>query len=137
VRSEYAAWIFERYPDREKAAYRCAGAVVAMVEAFPELKAVRGWYGHAAHWWCVAPDGSIVDPTAAQFLQPLEETYTPFRDGIDPEPIGKCMACGEYVWSGTEPNACSPECLADLEAEFNRYVPRSAPPSAAQVEPER
>ncbi len=118
--SDYSTWIKCHYPDRESAAYMCAGAVVKMVESFPELKAVRGWYGGSAHWWCVAPDGSVVDPTEAQFLQWSEEKYVAFRDGIDPEPIGKCMSCGEYVWSGNEPNACSPECLADLNAEYNR-----------------
>lgn len=40
-----------------------------MVEAFPELKRVRGhyhcpWLSKAQpHWWCVDPDGNIVDPT--------------------------------------------------------------------------
>jgi hypothetical protein len=36
------------------------------------LRVVPGWYicplwGKQAHWWCVKPDGTIVDPSVKQF----------------------------------------------------------------------
>lgn len=43
-----------------------------MVGAFPELKRVYGHYycfvwGERTHFWCVDPEGAIVDPTSSQF----------------------------------------------------------------------
>jgi len=92
----YAAWIVEQYPTPTAAMNRCFGATRDMVAAFPELRRVRGWYGWTEHWWCVSLDGGIVDPTAAQFHGTA--TYREFRDGVDPEPLGKCVNCGLYSW---------------------------------------
>ena len=43
----------------------CEAFAKLMVQDFPELKLVRGHYldaewGERCHWWCVAPDGTIV-----------------------------------------------------------------------------
>lgn len=102
----------------------CSQATVAMVEAFPELRRVRGHYDGHEHWWCVAPDGSVVDPTAAQFCP--GGTYV---EHVGPEPVGKCHYCGSYVWTPYRgcPEACSKECYDGLAAEYNfaRYTPKA------------
>ena len=93
----------------------CASATDTMVKAFPELRQVRGHYDGIAHWWCVAPDGSIVDPTAEQFLP--GGAYVEYHG---PDPLGKCMYCGDYVWQniGAGGSACSVECYNELAAEY-------------------
>jgi hypothetical protein len=92
-----------------------------MAEEFPELTRVRGWYGSTEHWWCKTSGGEIVDPTVVQFR--VKREYQEFREGVDPEPIGKCMICGAYCWKGS-PNscACSEDCLSELEREYNDYM---------------
>ncbi len=49
----------------------CHEASLAMSLAFPELNVVYGEAytntGIVYHWWCKAPDGTIVDPTKRQF----------------------------------------------------------------------
>lgn len=84
---------------------RCRGVTKEMVEAFPELRRVRGHYhcpiwGKRAHWWCVAPDGSIVDPTVSQFPSRGIGEYV-LLDETAPIPTGKCPDCGEYVYGTT------------------------------------
>ena len=51
---------------------KCKELAEAARRADHALKLVRGWYhcplwGKQAHWWCVAPDGTIVDPSVKQF----------------------------------------------------------------------
>lgn len=92
----YNEWIEQNYPTPESARNQCAWATQRMVEAFPELIRTRGWYGWSEHWWCKTADGTIVDPTAKQFRP--GGTYKEFREGVDPEPLGKCMNCGDYCW---------------------------------------
>lgn len=132
----YGEWIDQNYPTQDSARNRCAGATLAMIQEFPELTRVRGWYGWSEHWWCKTATGEIVDPTAKQFLP--GGTYREFRDGIDPEPLGKCMNCGDYCWPFVDkegdpvgekvPGAikqknvggchCSEECYKALIVEF-------------------
>ena len=99
----------------------CREATTAMVLAFPHLRRtvgmivmkdapdgdIRPW----PHWWCVDVDGTIVDPTRAQF--PCAEIeYFP----ADPEkgtPTGKCMNCG---WLAYNKNPfCSEACEKTVE----------------------
>ena len=67
----------------------------AALLAAPTLTLVRGhyycpvWNIEEPHWWCVKPDGTIVDPTALQFGSKGLGIYTPF-DGIVP-----CSECGK------------------------------------------
>ena len=103
---------------------RCSSAVEAMIQAFQELRRVRGHYiiaygdgvHRCPHWWCETPDGTVVDPTKEQFdyQQGRYEEYT------GPDPLGKCMWCGEYVWenAGWGGAACSEDCGQSLEAEY-------------------
>ncbi len=116
----YDEWIAANHPTYESVYGRCAEATKKMVEAFPELKRVAGHYydlaiGEREHWWCVAPDGSVVDPTAAQFPTKGRGVYAEL-DPDAPVPTGRCMDCGAYVYNCD--TFCSPEC----EAATRRYL---------------
>jgi len=91
---------------------RCKEVTLQMQEVFPELKRVRGHYycwiwGRREHWWLRDPDGKPVDPTAAQFPSKGEGIYEEWVEG-DPEPTGKCLNCGEYVYD--DGNFCNDSC---------------------------
>ena len=66
----------------------------------------------------VTPDGSIVDPTKAQFPD-QEGEYEEHQDG-DPEPRGLCMNCGGYVY--TDSYTCSDACAAANHAYYSRPI---------------
>jgi hypothetical protein len=62
----------------------------------PSLTPVAGWYwdphwGREEHWWCEAADGSIVDPTAAQFPSNGTGRYERY--------VGSawCLECGSEI----------------------------------------
>lgn len=98
----------------------CATATERMVSAFPELRRVRGHRDGAPHWWCVAPDGAIVDPTVKQFADTSTGHYEEYTG---PDPVGKCMNCGDYVWSAAfSTSACSDECARELEAYYGAVI---------------
>lgn len=90
----------------------CKETTLAMQEAFPELTRVRGHYyclpwGERDHWWLIDPDGKIVDPTKAQFPCYGCGQYIAWNEG-DPEPTGKCLNCGEYVYD--DASHCNDTC---------------------------
>jgi hypothetical protein len=107
--TDYRDWIAENvkgtgYGD-------CAEATEAMQLTFPELRRVRGFYhdhlwGERQHWWLVAPDGRIVDPTAEQFPSKGTGEYVEY-DGR-PLPTGRCANCGGPVYDGS--TCCSDDC---------------------------
>jgi len=123
----YAAWITEHDDpaDPLRGRGKCQERSTAMARAFPELRVVAGYYydahwGPQQHWWCVAPDGTVVDPTAAQFPTAGRGGY----EELAPEerPVGTCMDCGEDVFAQytdddgavvanpSAPTFCSPRC---------------------------
>ncbi len=58
--------------DYSKYRGKCQQMSEAAAAADPTLRVVRGHYlcpiwGEQEHWWCVKPDGTVVDPTSAQF----------------------------------------------------------------------
>lgn len=63
---------------------------------FPELKVVEGFYLHWEHFWCVEPDGTIVDMTLPQFFTEtcVPENYKILDEENDDICVGKCMNCG-------------------------------------------
>lgn len=81
------------------------------------LRLVRGYYhcpmwGKQCHWWCVKPDGTIVDPSVNQFpTRGAAADYEEYDGTIE------CEQCGKRV---TEDDAsvdghhvfCSSECYA-------------------------
>ena len=102
----YEEWIAQ-YVDRYATVLgKCAAATTEMCAAFPELKRVAGHvyplgWGRRAHWWCVTPDGAIVDPTAAQFPGGDAFEYEPWEPG-SPVRVGRCMNCGEDIMAYPE-----------------------------------
>ena len=111
----------------------CGKLSRAIKKVFPELRLVAGYYycpywGKQQHWWCVSPEGDIVDPTACQF---------PSQDGDYEElaeenrPVGECMDCGEDVFRkdrlGNDnpyaPNFCNKNCSDATEAYLGiKYI---------------
>ena len=76
---------------------KCKELAEKACAADPTLTLARGWYidpiwGREEHWWTVRADGTIHDPTAAQFpMGGVGAWYEPF-DGLYP-----CMECGKEV----------------------------------------
>jgi hypothetical protein len=66
--------------------------------------------GPVQHWWCVDPDGLIVDPTFSQFLASPKLLYVAYSEELHgPKPEGKCLDCGELIF-GREDSVCSDIC---------------------------
>jgi len=93
-------WIKTHYPTSESARLQCAEATLALTQAFPYLRRVRG---HAMveihlrpHWWCLTETGDILDPTAHQWPNP-PTFYELLPDNFE-EPHGKCLECGELLF---------------------------------------
>jgi hypothetical protein len=76
---------------------RCKELSEAACAADPTLTLVRGhyfcplWNTDEQHWWCVKPDGTIVDPTREQFPSKGGGIYTPFNG------MCECAECGTEV----------------------------------------
>jgi len=100
-----------------------------MIMAWPELRRVRGFvsyetsdpmiYGfNIQHWWCETRTGQVIDPTRSQFPCELHQLrYDEFSTAKHgPEPIGKCMDCGGYVYDNDHHGFCSDKCRRATEA---------------------
>lgn len=76
---------------------KCKEASEALCAAVPTLTLVRGhyfcpmWNSNEPHWWCTQPDGTIIDPTAAQFPSSGNGIYTPFNGVVE------CAECGKEM----------------------------------------
>jgi hypothetical protein len=76
---------------------RCKELSEDAMLADPTLTLVRGhywcpiWNTEEAHWWCVKPDGTVVDPSRLQFPSTGHGIYTPFDGHLD------CAECGKDV----------------------------------------
>jgi len=93
-----------RTPDQVAADYhefrgRCRELCALAIATDPSLRLVRGHYWEGLwpsdpeqpHWWCVKPDGTIVDPSARQFPSNGAGEYVEFT-GFLP-----CAQCGTVV----------------------------------------
>jgi len=79
---------FEGIAESDYIKYRgkCKEFCQREIEKDPSLTMVRGSYfdafwGEQHHWWCVKPDGTILDPTKDQFPTKGQGEYVPF-DGF-------------------------------------------------------
>lgn len=121
----YELWIQDNYPDSDSAYLKCAEATEEMIAAFPELKRVRGLASVAEpynlpptrtpHWWCVAPDGTIVDPTKHQYPTSIL-SYEEVDESRGP-PSGKCPNCGGFCYCGAY--LCSDKCSEEYMSYLN------------------
>lgn len=120
---KYRKWI-EEYSSSNAGKIRglCFSASQKMVQEFPELKQERGYAivpnvvcgdWSEPHWWCVAPDGQIYDPTASQFVDIIR--YEPYSEEVHgPLPTGKCYDCGTLLYDSK--NFCDERCEASTRA---------------------
>lgn len=104
-------------PDYVKFRGRCKELSDAAIAADPSLTLVRGYYdcplwGRQAHWWTVRPDGTIYDPSVAQFpTKGFAATYVPFDGMLACEECGEPVADVDACFSGRHP-FCSGACMA-------------------------
>ncbi len=123
----YEEWI-EQYVSSQPGRFvrgKCHIAVTKMVEQFPELRKAAGFvhcdWGEEQHWWCVAPSGALVDPTAEQFrvIYEYEELDLEDPKTKDRVPIGRCANCGERTYrSSYGTYTCTKECAEVLAVEL-------------------
>lgn len=121
---KYKTWISE-YLTKNNPYGQCAEATLQMQKEFPELIRVRGhyyeplWGQDREHWWLKTKNNEIVDPTSKQFPTNGTMEYTEWVEGSE-EPIGKCMNCGDLVFSSKDvgANACSKRCHLILMEDF-------------------
>lgn len=95
---------------------KCREMAEAAAAQEPTLRIVRGHYwcpywGEQAHWWCVRPDGTVVDPTAAQFPSCGNGLYVEFSGRVTCETCEREVAEAEACIAGSH-CYCSTGCYA-------------------------
>lgn len=98
---------------------KCKEMSEAACAADPSLALVRGhyycpmWNVEEPHWWCIKPDGTIVDPTARQFPSGGMGIYTPLGDSVPCAECGKDIQVDDVIEAGSYA-VCSGECYGRL-----------------------
>lgn len=97
---------------------KCKEVSEALIAADPSLRLVRGHYydfawGEQEHWWTVAPDGTIHDPTKDQFPSKGRGVYVEFDGICTCENCGKEVCEEEAQFAGRYP-CCSYACCMRL-----------------------
>jgi hypothetical protein len=102
---------------------KCKEVSLEMQQVFPELRIAKGLVNiieddkQYQHQWLVSPEGDIIDPTAKQWAGVYN--YIEIKEN-DPYPIGKCMNCGEWVFSDSDSAPfCSERCAKEYIAYCN------------------
>jgi hypothetical protein len=99
----------------EKFRGKCHELSLQAIEEDPTLTLVRGhyycpiWNKEEAHWWTVRPDGTIHDPSKAQFPSGGLGTYTPYKGVVTCEECGQELPEAEATFDGHHV-FCSSEC---------------------------
>ena len=95
---------------------KCKELCDKLIEEFPHLKIVRGYYydpiwnRKEPHWWCLNEKGGIVDPTYKQFAAGgIKENYEEFNGLVCCENCGKETKEEEIIECGRYP-VCSTSC---------------------------
>lgn len=120
---DYATWIAAHAPIDPRG--QCSDMTTRMAAAFPELVRTRGHYVCAdhrhPHWWLIAPDGTVIDPTVEQFAMCGGGLYEPY---LGPEPKGHCLDCGELLFSDTPfcNDECARRCVEWMQAGGSIWV---------------
>lgn len=94
---------------------KCKELSEAAVAADPTLTLVRGFYycpvwGEQQHWWAQAQDGTIVDPTAAQFPSLGKGQYIPFDGTVHCANCDKSMEESSVEYADSHYAFCSYQC---------------------------
>ena len=94
---------------------KCKEMSEAAIVADSSLRLVRGHYicpvwGEQQHWWTVRADGSIVDPTAAQFPSKGTGVYVEFDGMVPCAECGKELREAELEYADGRYAYCSGEC---------------------------
>lgn len=112
MKNKYQDWIDENILDT--ADILCLEWSGLMAQVFPELKLAEGsvladddrfW-----HFWCIDPDGEIVDPTACQFDEIIRYRFEKY-----PTATGICPVCGNNTYLGN--TCCSVPCYCSADTE--------------------
>ena len=96
---------------------KCKQMSEAACEADPTLTLVKGtyfcpiWCSEEFHWWTVRQDGTIYDPTAAQFPSNGHGFYEPFNGYYSCEECGEEVKEEDIVGDGSH-MFCSNRCYA-------------------------
>lgn len=124
LKPEYRQWIAENVEENPRGF--CNMFSHRLQREFPHLRVARGIYRTLAgygepHWWTVDVDGTVVDPTAAQFLCKGEGTYEELtQEEIEEQfPCGKCANCGDDIYKADNAPSdmiCSAECWSSYAA---------------------
>jgi hypothetical protein len=109
----------ERMTDYAKYRGKCKELAGELVRRQPGLRLVRGFYhcpfwGKQAHWWAEKEDGTVIDPSAAQFPSMGAGDYEEFNGIVKCEECGKEMPEGKAYIEGNHV-FCDGKC-------FGRYV---------------
>lgn len=98
---------------------KCKELSEAACSKDPSLTLVRGhyycpiWNVTEPHWWTVRPDGSVFDPSAAQFPSKGIGEYIPFDGTITCEECGKKVPEKDAVTDGNHA-VCSSKCFGRM-----------------------
>ena len=98
---------------------KCKIMAEALVKRIPGLRLVRGFYhcplwGKQSHWWAQKNDGTIIDPSVAQFPSYGSGTYEEFNGMV------RCEECGKEI-SEEKAYIQNNHCFCDGLC-FGRYV---------------
>jgi hypothetical protein len=102
---------------------KCKEMSEALVASDATLTLVRGHYicpvwGEQAHWWTVAADGTIHDPTAAQFPSKGAGVYAPFDGMVECANCSKLMLESEVEYADSRYVFCSYTCHGQFVGAF-------------------
>lgn len=110
----------------------CNSWTLKFVEKFPHLKRVAGFACNpknqddsltpgTEHWWCVDTDGTIVDPTAEQFI--VDVKYIELDRVRHHVKIGRCIICGWDIYGTVDkgPRSICDEEYCIEEANAGRF----------------
>ena len=114
MKQEHKNWIDNYTGDIHR---QCVEVSNEMKAVFPELRIAKGLVTifengkDYPHMWLVDAENNIVDPTKQQLMDILEDKE--IKDS-DPQPVGKCMNCGEYVFERFYMSAfCGDKCYKE------------------------